>query len=78
MSIENEENYTPEVPVSRQMTVIMCLYSPPGDARMSSMGWALWALTKTQFIISIVYDTIDANAFNQVKTKDIYWTFIGG
>ena len=41
MSVENEENYTPDISVSRQVTVIMCLYSPPGDARMSSMGWAL-------------------------------------
>jgi len=38
MSVENEENYNPDVPVSRQMTV-MCPYSKHGDARRSSMGW---------------------------------------
>jgi hypothetical protein len=64
MSVENEENYNPDVPVSIQMTVIMCPYCPPGDARRSSMGLALRALTKTQFIINIVYDTIDTNEFN--------------
>jgi hypothetical protein len=64
MSVENEENYNSDVPVSRQLTVIMYLYFPPGDARRHSMGLALWALTKTQFIISIVYDTIDTNKFN--------------
>jgi hypothetical protein len=57
-------NYNSDVLVSRQMTVIMYPYFPPGDARRSSMGLALWALTKTQFIISIVYDTIDTNIFN--------------
>jgi hypothetical protein len=56
MLVENEANYNPDVPVSRYMTVIMCPYSPPGDSRRSSIGWAQWAHTKTQFIISIVYD----------------------
>jgi hypothetical protein len=63
MSVENEENYNPDVPVSRQTTVIMCPYCQPGDARRGSIGWALWAVTKTQFIIGIVYDTIDTNTF---------------
>ena len=61
MSGENEEKYNPDVLASRQMTVIGCPYTPPGEARRSYMGWGLWALTKTQFIISSVYDTIDAN-----------------
>jgi len=55
------KNYNLDVPASRQMTFIGCPYTPPGDARRSNMGWSLWALTKTQFIISSVYDTIDAN-----------------
>jgi hypothetical protein len=64
MTAENEEDYNSDVPVSWQMTIIMYPYFPPGDSRRSSMGLALWALTKTQFIISIVYDTIDTNIFN--------------
>jgi hypothetical protein len=39
MSIENEENYNPDIPVSRQMTVIMWPYCQPGDARRGSIGW---------------------------------------
>ena len=38
MSVENEENCNPDVPVSRQITV-MCPYSQHGDARRSHMGW---------------------------------------
>jgi hypothetical protein len=64
MTAENEEDYNSDVPVSWQMTIIMYPYFPPGDSRRSSMGLALWVLTKTQFIISIVYDTIDTNIFN--------------
>ena len=64
MTAENEEDYNSDVPVSWQMTIIMYPYFPPGDSRRSSMGLALWGLTKTQFIISIVYDTIDTNIFN--------------
>jgi hypothetical protein len=64
MTAENEEDYNSDVPVSWQMTIIMYPYFPPGNSRRSSMGLALWALTKTQFIISIVYDTIDTNIFN--------------
>ena len=41
MSVENEENYNRDVPVSRQMTVSMCPYYPHGDARRSYMGCAL-------------------------------------
>ena len=55
MSVDNEENYNSDVPVSRQMTFIMYPYFPLGDTRRSSMALALWGLTKTQFIISIVY-----------------------
>ena len=77
MSVENEENYNPDVSVSRYMTVIMRPYSPPGDSRRSYIGWAQWAHTKTQFIISM-FMTIDTNKSNKVKTKDSYWLFIGG
>ena len=50
MTAENEEDYNSDVPVSWQMTIIMYPYFPPGDSRRSSMGLALWGLTKTQFI----------------------------
>ena len=32
MSVENKENYNPDVQVSRQMTVSMCPYAQHGDA----------------------------------------------
>ena len=38
MSVENEENCNPDVPVSRPITV-MCPYTQDRNARRSSMGW---------------------------------------
>jgi uncharacterized protein YydD (DUF2326 family) len=43
------------------MAVIMCPYCQPGDAWRGSIGRALWAVTKSQFIITILDSDIPEN-----------------